>query len=71
MSDIMAAAQTLAVKLGPAAHHSVYVHTSVDDETKEFVRTLHVAVRPGYERKVSVPANHEGHAVKQVPWGDE
>ena len=65
---IMDAAQTLAVKLGPPAYHSVYIATTVDPETKEFIREIHVAVRNQYKNKINVPTLHDGFPVKQVPW---
>lgn len=60
-------AQTLIQRLNaPAQWHSVFIRTSVDPDTKQFVRELCVSVRPG--KKVSVPTEHQGIPVVQVPW---
>ena len=64
---IMNAAASLALSLGPPAYHSVFVNTSVGDD-KEFIQTIHVAVRPQYKSRIKVPTSHEGYPVTQVPW---
>lgn len=66
--DIITAASLLAKQLGPPAYHSVYVNTEVDPDTQEFVKTIHVAVRPAYKSRITVPAQADGYPVKQVPW---
>lgn len=68
---IMDAATSLAKTLGPAAYHSVYINTGVDEDTKSFTHAIHVAVRPQYVNKIKVPTEFQGHAVKQVPWPKE
>lgn len=67
---IMDAATALAKSLGPAAFHSVYVNTDVGDD-KNFIHSIHVAVRPAYKAKIKVPEEFQGFAVKQVPWPKE
>lgn len=66
---IIEAAQSLVLSLNShAIGHAIYVNTDVDPETKEFIQTIHVAVRPTYLKKITVPTEHQGHPVKQVPW---
>ena len=67
--NIIEAAQSLILSLNsPAIGHAIYVNTDVDPDTKEFVQTIHVAVRPTYLNKIKVPSEQQGHPVKQVPW---
>lgn len=67
--NIIDAAQSLILSLNsPAIGHAVYVNTDTDPDTKEFVQTIHVAVRPTYLNKIKVPKEHQGHTVVQVPW---
>lgn len=63
------AAQSLIVSLhAPAQHHSVWVKTEVDPDTKEFVKSLCVSIRPAQVGKIKVPTSHMGIPVIQVPW---
>ena len=65
-------AQTLIQRLNaPAQWHAVFIRTEVDEDTKQFVRSLCVSIRPGYESKVKVPKEHQGIPVVQVPWPEE
>lgn len=66
---IMDAATSLAKQLGPAAYHSVYINTSVEDG--KFAPSIHVAIRPQYVSKIKVPEEHQGYPVKRVPWPKE
>lgn len=69
MTDHLAAAQSLIVRLNsPAQYHSVWVKTEVDPETKQFVKSLCVSIRPAQLSKIKVPTEHEGIPVVQVPW---
>lgn len=69
MSDEMAAAQSLIISLGaPAQYHSVWVRTDVDPETKQFVKSLCVSIRPAQLSKIKVPSTFQGFPVVQVPW---
>lgn len=69
MTDHMAAAQSLIVELhAPAQYHSVWVRTDLDPETKEFVKSLCVSIRPAHLGKIKVPTEHLGIPVVQVPW---
>lgn len=71
MTDLTTAAQSLIVRLAaPPQWHSVYVRNEVDPETKQFVQALCVSVRPGFEDKVNVPAEHMGIPVVKVAWPD-
>ena len=63
------AAQSLIIALhAPAQHHSVWVRTEVDLDTKEFVKSLCVSIRPAQAGKIKVPTSHQGIPVVQVPW---
>lgn len=63
------AAQSLVLSFQvPAIAHSIWVGTEVDPDTKEFVQSINIAVRPTYKNKIKVPTEHQGHPVKQVPW---
>lgn len=63
------AAQSLILRLGaPAQHHSVWIRSDVDPETKEFVKSLCVSIRPAQVSKIKVPESHMGIPVVQVPW---
>ena len=69
MPDHLEAAQSLILQLKlPAQFHSVWVRTDVDQETKEFVKSLCVSIRPAHVNKVQVPSEHMGYPVVQVPW---
>lgn len=69
MTDYLAAAQSLIIRLNaPPQAHSVYVQTAVDDETKEFKKSLCVSIRPSWKAKVKVPTEHLGIPVVEVPW---
>ncbi len=69
MTDYLTAAQTLIQRLNaPAQAHSVWIGTEVDPETKEFVRSLCVSIRPGWKSKITVPTEHHGIPVVNVPW---
>ncbi len=63
------AAQSLIIRLAaPAQHHSVWVQTAVDPETKAFVKRICVSIRPSQLSKIKVPTEHMGIPVVQVPW---
>ncbi len=69
MTDYLTAAQTLIVRLNaPAQMHSVWVNTTVDPETKEFIKSLCVSVRPAYKSRITIPETHNGIPVVEVPW---
>lgn len=70
MSDpYIEAAQSLIIALhAPAQYHSVWVQTVVDPETKEFIKSLAVSIRPGQLKNIKVPETHMGIPVVQVPW---
>lgn len=70
MSDpFLEAAQSLILQLqAPAQHHSVWIRTDVHPETKEFVKSLCVSIRPGQINKIRVPDSHMGIPVVRVPW---
>ena len=70
MSDAyIEAAQSLILRLAaPAQHHSVWIRSDVDPETKEFVKSLCVSIRPAQVGKIKVPDVHMGIPVVQVPW---
>lgn len=67
--DTMEAAQSLVIKLdGPPQAHSIFVRTSVDPVSGEFVRSLCVSVHPKFKGKIKVPTIHEGFVVEPVKW---
>lgn len=67
--NIIDAAQSFILSLNsPAIAHAVWVGTEVDPDTKEFVQSINIAVRPTYKNKIKVPTEHQGWPVKQVPW---
>lgn len=70
MSDqYIEAAQSLILSLhAPAQYHSVWVQTTVDPETKEFVKSLAVSIRPAQLKNIKVPDSHMGIPVVMVPW---
>lgn len=69
---IEAAAQSLIVSLNaPAQWHSVWIKTDVDPETKQFVKSLCVSIRPEHASKIRVPDEHQGIPVVKVPWPKE
>ncbi len=69
MTDHIAAAQSLILQLNaPAQYHSVWIRTDVDPETKQFVRSLCVSIRPAQLKNIKVPDSHMGIPVVQVPW---
>lgn len=69
MTDYMNAAQTLIKRLNaPAQMHSVWIRNDLDNDTKEFKRSLCVSIRPEYKARVTIPETHEGIPVVEVPW---
>lgn len=70
MSDIhISAAQSLILALkAPPQAHSVWIRTETDEETGDFRKSLCVSIRPGYEKKIKVPDEHQGIPVVNVPW---
>jgi len=67
--DIMQAVQTFIVKLNqPAIAHAIWVRTQADPETHEFIRDICIAVRPSYRNRMTIPLEHEGYPITQIPW---
>ncbi len=66
---IIEAAQSLILSMNsPAIGHAIWIENKVDPETKEFAPVINVAVRPTYLKRITVPKEHQGHTVVQVPW---
>lgn len=51
----------------PPTHHSVYIHTEVDDDGR-FKRSLRVHFHPKLKKKPKLPEKHLGFPVVQEPW---
>ncbi len=69
MTDHLEAATSLVKFLkAPPQAHSVWIKTETDTETKEFKKSLCVSVRPEWQSRINVPANHLGFPVELVPW---
>ena len=52
----------------PAAYHSVWVRTQVDDNSKEFMRDICIAVRPEKKQLFKIPKDFNGYTVTQIEW---
>ena len=74
MSDHLQAAQSLIQRLNaPAQAHSVWIReaTETGDDGKVRAigkRELCVSIRPGWVSKITVPTEHMGIPVVNVPW---
>lgn len=67
--DAIQAAQSLVLKLAaPPQAHSVFVQTTVDPVSREFVKRICVSIHPKFKGKIDVPAVHEGYVVEPVKW---
>ena len=69
MIDHIEAATSLVKKLAaPPQAHSVYIRSDVDEQSKEFKRTLCVSWHPHYKGAKVVPTEYMGYPVEIVNW---
>ena len=67
--DILEAAQGLVINIGaPPQAHSIWVKTTVDPHTKEFVKKICVSIHPRYKGELNIPKTHEGYPVERIAW---
>jgi hypothetical protein len=70
MTDYLAAAQSLIRQLNaPAQSHSVWIAADVDEDGRATGKqSLCVSIRPNWKAKITVPTEHQGIPVVNVPW---
>lgn len=74
MTDHFSAAQSLIVRLNaPPQAHSVWIRSETETDGEGKTRAtgkqeLCVSIRPTWKNKITVPSEHMGIPVVEVPW---